>query len=213
MPRIAIEFLTSGNSGFYLALTVLAALLLGVYLWGNSQHKGEGKAEELQRTYRLLSRDLLEKIPDEQLVDAVAANLLAKLDKQNPDDYKTITVLSRGRCAVYSLWVFCHEIKSDGLSAYLKSPSGRFLDLAAGGFQTVGAAECAVLLQKVKEIGLFDEERLFSLQEKILDAIGREKPLVLCRDYIRANPDEFLDIFPSPDNSGGTPSDFDTFAE
>lgn len=209
MSMVTADFYIAGYNGFTFALLVLAALILGVYLWGNSLHKKEGKAEKLQHTYRTLSREILDKIPDEDLVDAVAANLLAKLDEQNPDAYKTITALSRGRCAVYSIWVICHELNSEGLSAYLKSPSGRFLELTVTGFQTVGADDCAALLKEVTDIRSFDEKDLISLQEKMLDAVGREQPLALCRDYIRTNPDEFIDIFPSSDNPDSKPSGLD----
>lgn len=193
MPITATEFFAAGDNGFYLTLLVLAALILGIYLWGNSHKNKEGKAEKLQRTYRILNREILEKIPDEELVDAVAANLLAKLDKQNPDAYKTVTVLSRGRCAVYSIWLSCHELSSEGLSAYINSPFARFLELTISGLELVGANDCAALLEKLKESESFDEKSLLSQQEDILNTIKREQPLTLCRDYIRTNPDEFTD--------------------
>lgn len=202
----------SGGFEFYLTVLVLAALILALYLWGNSHHKKEGRAEILQRTYKTMSREILKKIPDDELVDAVAANLLAKLDNQNPDAYKSITILSRGRCAVYCIWMSCHELKSEGLPSYIKSPSRRFFDLTADGFELIGANDCAKLFRQVKSFDPFDEEKLLLLQEKILDAISREQPLNLCRDYIRTNPDEFCDIFPS-DHAGGGNSEYDTFAE
>lgn len=183
----------AGNSDSTVLILILLTLILGVYLWNKSYHHKEDHAERLQKTYRILSRELLNSVPDEELVNAVIANLMGKLDKLRPDDYKAITVLSRGRCAVYSVWLTCHELKTDGLLTYLRGPSGRFAELAADGLELVGAAESAEALCAVRNLDLSDEEKLSFAEGQLMNAITREKPLELCCDYIRTNPDEFVD--------------------
>lgn len=196
MPTIWLPLaaaLASGDSYFTLAILIVAALILGVYLWGNSHHHKEGRAERLQKTYREMNSELLDNIPEEELVDAVIANLMGKLDKLHPDDYKTITVLSRGRRAVYGVWLICHEVKADGLLTYLRRPCGRFAELTADGLELIGAPESAAVLRTAKELELSDEEKVTQVQEQLITAIDKENPLELCRDYIRTNPSEFLD--------------------
>lgn len=209
MFAISADFLALRENGFVLSIMILAALILGLYLWGSNRHSNGGKAEQLQKKYKNLSRETLDKIPDKELVDAVAANLMAKLDKGKPDAYITVPILSRGRCTVYSVWLTFHELNSDGLSAYIKSPSGRFLDLTIDGMELIGAKGCAAALKKVKESIPLDEENLLLQQENIRSEFKQEMPLDLCREYIRANPDEFVDgVF-----SAGDSGKFNTSAE
>lgn len=209
IPVLATELFAAGENGFLVSILILAVLILGLYLWGSRHRSAGGKAEQLQKKYRTLGREQLDRIPDAELVDSVIANLMAKLNRKNPDPYVTIPILSRGRCAVYSVWLTLHELESDGLPAYRRGPSGRFLDLAVEGLELVGAGETAAALRQAKELNAFDEESLLLLQEKALGASAREQPLERCRAYIRANPDEFVDEPPA----GGNPEGFDTFAE
>ena len=183
---------------FGLALLILAALIIGVYLWASKRRSPSGNADRLQETYRVMTRPLLDAVPDGELVDAVAANLLAKLDKRRPDAYKTIPVLSRGRCAVYSVWMTVHELESAGLAAYLSSPSGQFVSLAADGCELVGAPACAAVLREAAARPLSQEEA-GALQARFLEAAKQEQPLDGCLSYIRDNHGEFVDDGPDND--------------
>ncbi len=191
-PLCATALFAEGGAGFGLVLLVFAALIIGLYLWGSTRKSQAGKADRLQAAYRRLTRPLLDSIPDEELVDAVAANLLAKLDKRKPDAYKVIPTLSRGRCAVYSVWLTLHEVESGGLAAYLSSPSGQFLTLAADGCELVGASGCAAALREAAARPL-DPTEADDLQARFLAAASAEHPLDGCREYIRDNPGDFVD--------------------
>lgn len=205
----ATNFFAVGGTGFNLVVLIFLVLIVGLYLWGSSRKIRKGKADQLQETYRVMTGGLLASVPDEELVDAVAANLLAKLDKRKPDAYKTIPLLSRGRCAVYGVWLTGHELESGSLYTYLHSPSGRFVSLAADGYELVGAPECAAVLRAAVE-ELHDEERLMGFQERFRSAAEKEKPMEGCVRYIRENPGEFLDV---AETSSVTDPGRDTFAE
>ena len=192
MPLCATALFSGDGSGLWLLLLVLAALVIGLYLWGNARKGRTGKADRLQETYKTMTRPLLDGIPDGELVNAVAANLLAKLDKRRPDAYQTIPALSRGRCAVYSVWMTTHEIETGGLAAYLSGPSGQFASLAADGCELVGAPACAAVLREAVREPL-DGRAAAALQARFLEAAARENPLDGCREYIRNSPGEFLD--------------------
>ncbi len=209
MTTYAATLFSSTSSVLYFVLLVLAALILGLYLWGNAHKQKQDRADFLQEKYASLDRPTLVALPEQELVNAVIANLLAKLEKHNPDDYKHIPLLSRGRRAVYSVWLTCHTVEEDGLQVYLHSPSGRFAELAADGLELLGANSCAAILREVRDIDTFDEERLLLQQEKLLAGIHQEDPLKLCAEYIRINPEDFIDV-PSSDNQG---PNFDSFSE
>ena len=193
MKIIFASVLAQSGSMTYILLFILLALVIAVYLWRNSHRQNEGRAENLEKTYTELDRKTLDGIPDGELVDAVIANLMKKLDLQNPDAYKTITVLSRGRCAVFSVWLAYNEVKKSGICAFLQSPSRQFTDLAGDGFELIGAEECAALMRSSMMLDLLDEDAMKLFDGQFTAAVQKENPLELCRDYIRTNPDDFLD--------------------
>lgn len=185
--------ISAGEPGFNFLLLVLAALIVGLYIWGCSRRDKGGRADRLQETYRRITREALETLKDEELLDAVIANLLAKLDPKKPDPYTVIPLLSRGRRAVYSIWLTCHELDSRGLRGYLCSPSGRFAEFAADGLELIGASESAAVLRDGLELDTGDDEATSEQERRLLGALERERPLDGCRKYIRDNPGEFVD--------------------
>ena len=77
-PITAAGFFDAGQPGYYLLILAFLAALVGLYLWGNRHKDSDSRAARLGRLYRELDEDKLAGIPDEELVDAVAANLLEK---------------------------------------------------------------------------------------------------------------------------------------
>lgn len=70
---------------------MLGVMVVGVvvlYIWGSHYKGKDSRAEMLQRRYGLMDADKLAEVPDEELVEAVVANIMAKVDKRRPDAYK-----------------------------------------------------------------------------------------------------------------------------
>ena len=182
-------FFSVGGGGYYLLILVFMVLLVGLYIWGSSRKRKDetgGATEE----YAYLTEETLAALPDDKLVKAVAANLIAKLDDRHPDAYAVIPQLSRGRCVVYSVWLICHELDEAGFEELFGSPSGEFTELAVGAMEELGAPRCVEALRKSMAAG---PEELSDLHADFLEAVEEEKPLELCAAYIRDNPSEFID--------------------
>lgn len=195
-PIPAAGFFDAGQPGYYLLILVFMAALVGLYLWGNRHKEQDSRAARLGRLYRELDENKLAGIPDEELVDAVVANLLEKQDRRRPDPYHTIPLLSRGRTAVYSIWLICKELDEGSFENLYAGPSAVFDELAADGMDLIGAPRCAAALRAAKDqIGDMEghAEELAQLHADFLEAAEDEQPLGRCVEYIRANPREFVD--------------------
>ena len=147
----AAGFFDAGQPGYYLLILVFMAALVGLYLWGNRHKDADSRAARLGRLYKTLDEDTLASIPDEDLVDAVVANLLEKQDRRRPDPYHTIPLLSRGRAAVYSVWLLCKELDEGSFEDLYASASSVFDELAADGMDLIGAPRCGTALREAKE--------------------------------------------------------------
>ena len=137
-----------------------------------------------------LQSDGVEIQPDSEVVRAVVANLMAKLDPRRPDPYRDIPLLSPGRCAVYSVWTACNELSGGNFEGFFASPSACFAELAADGYDRIGAPRCGDIL---REALAAKPEQLRELNAAFSDAAEAEQPMTLCAEYIRDNPAEFVD--------------------
>ena len=172
----------------------IALLLIGVILviMNRIFTRGQGpRSEQLQKKYAKMTRQLLDATPDTELVEAVVANIMAKQDPQNPQPYYMLPLLSRGRGAVYSIWLVNCELKTNGFDVLYHGPSAPFCEPARDGFVLLGAEKCAQALADAET--LTEDHDLAVCHDRYLDAAEEETPLTRCVTYIRDNPNEFID--------------------
>lgn len=89
------------------------------------------------------------------------------------------------------MWLICKELDAGSFEEVLEGPSAVFLELAADGFDAVGAPGCAAAVRSV--LTASSEEERAELHADFLEQAEVEQPLEKCVEYIRDNPDEFLD--------------------
>ncbi len=166
-------------------VTIVLAVVIGIYLHRLDKKEKSDPLAALYKQYGTLSAEAFAATPDNELVRAVAANVMAKTDRRRPDVYSLIPLLSHGQVAVYSVWLICHELDVSDMESLLRSPSGRFAESAADGFSLIGADRCAEAL-----LAAVESQNGAALR----DAIAAEQPLNLCVAYVRDNPDEFIDL-------------------
>lgn len=188
-----LAFLEVGSVEYILLLAVFLILVGVMYTLGKRRRAEQTRADELQKQYESLTKGMLEETPDDRLVEAVVANLMAKTDAKNPDPFYVVMALSRGRRAIYSVWLTTHELTEGTLKQYRITPSFRFAETAADGYGLIGADACAQALQAI----LDSPEETDALQQAFRDAAGSEAPLERAAAYIRENPDEFTDEPPA----------------
>lgn len=186
----------------YILLLVVFLILVGVMYWlGKRRTAPQTRADDLKKKYAQLTRAMLDEMPDDQLVEAVAANLMAKADDKVADPYYVVMALSRGRRAVYSVWLTTNELTKGTLRQYRETPSARFAEAAVDGYTLFGAVACATVLQKAMEAG--EPAEIFA--DSFRDAVKQEKPLALAAAYIRDNPDAFTDDPPAEEEGPEEP--------
>ena len=84
------NFFAVGRPGYYLLILVFLGCIAAVLYLNRRRTRTATRAEQLQKTYAVMTPALLEKTPDEEVVSAVIANLMAKLREHNPDPLITV---------------------------------------------------------------------------------------------------------------------------
>lgn len=166
----------------FLAAIALLLLLRRVLFPGDNSN-----AAKLMNTYRVMTRQLLDNTPDEQLVKAVVANLLAKAEEANKDAYAVIPALSRERCAVYSVWLFMNEMNGDDASVLRQSGQFGFSELAADGLDLLGFDTLATDLRGYLQTA---DDSIAASMTATLAASDLNAALV---EFIRVHADAFCD--------------------
>ena len=168
-----------------LVLLVVAVLLLRRIGAGHGDHS---RAARLMKEYRVTTAEKLAAAPEGELVDAVVSRVLAQAqDNRRGDTVKVLADLQSGPCAVYCVWVVCKEMAADGYAALMASESKHMASLAAESFTAIGAPQCACAFAALTAAADEETERAFR------EAVAAEQPLARCEEYIRDNPQEFID--------------------
>lgn len=170
----------------WIVLFIVALALLFVMQKVLFPADGSATAKRMA-TYRHMTPALLEKTPDEELVAAVVSNLLAKAQDERRDPYAVIPLLSRERCAVYSVWLMMKELDCGDPSHLRRQGQFGFSELAADALDMLGCNEAAAHLRDYLQTAA--EEHVEALR-----AFLKETDVnALLVDLIRKVPDEFCD--------------------
>ena len=110
--------------------------------------KEHGRAAQLMATYRRLTPETLAGVADEELIDAVVGNLLAKAEDARRDAYAVIPTLGTERCAVYSLWLLQKELEAGDATVLRQSGQFGFTELAADALDFLELSEAADALRE-----------------------------------------------------------------
>ena len=168
----------------YITIAVLTVLLIGLYLFSKyGRTESDARADRLEKQYKVMTPELLASVPDEELAEAVVANVFAKLDKHRPDLYTELPKMSPGRCAVTAAWLVDKEVNATDFETLFASPSGALTELAADGMDRLQASACAAA----------DDAARAECHADYVEAREQEMLEQKMIDYIRTFTGEFLD--------------------
>ncbi|MBQ3094653.1 MAG: hypothetical protein IJC52_05710 [Clostridia bacterium] len=165
----------------------IVALALLLVMRGVLFPADSSTAAKRMATYRHMTPALLGETPDDELVTAVVSNLLAKAQDERRDPYTVIPLLSRERCAVYSVWLFMKELEAGDPSHLRSQGQFGFSELAADALDLLDCGNAATHLRDYLQTA--DEADVAALR-----AFLRETDVnALLVELIRKCPDEFCD--------------------
>ncbi len=162
---------------------VVLIVLVGKVLFPSDR----GRAAKLMDTYRQLTPEKLAAVADDELVDAVVGNLLAKAEDANKDAYAVIPTLGQERCAVYSLWLLQKELETGDAAALRQSGQFGFTELAADALDFLELSEAAEALRDYLQTA--SETSIATVKDTLADdAVNR-----CLVELIRTHEDAFCD--------------------
>jgi hypothetical protein len=168
------------------------------------------EAFETRKMYARLSPEILAKVPDDELEQAVMDYVGTKIRDDYEHERLIVGKLRPGVQAVYVTWWVEAEVNNGGFNQYYWNSTGQFADEAPAAFEFFGATQHAALMreanavrgaevsamQKYKDQGSleafsasYDESKLGPLDDRFFGLSENLSALRIAK--IRAQPEDF----------------------
>ena len=162
----------------------LAICLFAITKLGR-RHNDDSRSAKLMKKYKTLTPDLLAATPDEELVEAVVACVLAEAaESRRPDPAYTLSKWVQPFTVVYSIWAVCKEMAHGDYPALTRTATREMVEHAVDGLPVVGAPKTAEALKAIVAAHKEGEDTA-ALEHAFHVAVEEECPLTLCVAYIR----------------------------
>lgn len=175
-----------------LLLLALAVVLLAI------RHLGKNKGANtrsaiLMKKHATITQETFDRIPEDELVDAVVSRVLAKAaESRRPDPVKILAGLPHGSTVVYSVWAVCKEMAVSDFSMLTTTATKELVEPAREALSAIGAPRCAEALEAMRAAHAAGEDGE-EAQDAFRAAVTAECPLSLCEGYIRDHAADFID--------------------
>lgn len=172
---------------------IVALLICFVAITKLGRRRGDdSRSARLMTKYKTLTPELLAETADDELVEAVVANVLAEANEsRKPDPLYTLSKLPQPYMVVYSVWAVCKELARGDYKALTHTATRHVVQDACDGLPLIGAPVTAEALKAVMDLhkegeDTTDAEKAFHV------AVETECPLALCVTYIRDHVAELM---------------------
>lgn len=145
----------------------------------------DSRSARLMKKYKTLTPELLAETPDEELVEAVVACVLAEAaESRKPDPAYTLSKWPQPFTVVYSTWAVCKELAHGDYAALTHTATRHMVEHACDGLPVIGAPKTAAALTALSETHKAGEDTA-EAESAFHTAVEEECPLSLCVTYIR----------------------------
>lgn len=131
--------------------------------------------------YPVLTAEILERVPDDQLESAVLDHIYSKIGGDYEHAHRVVLSLPKGFQVVYATWWVEAEVNNGGFNQYFWNPSGEFQNEALAGYKLIGALEHEKLVAEAvklnKEIQAAQEKYKRAGTLKAFSESYKENPL------------------------------------
>lgn len=166
-----------------IALALVVCMLAIAKL--SRRHGDDSRSARLMKKYKTLTPELLAETPDDELVEAVVACVLAEAsESRKPDPAYTLSKWVQPYTVVYSIWAVCKEMAHGDYAALTRTATREMVEHACDGLPVIGAVDTAAALKAVVEAYKAEEDTA-EAESAFHTAVESECPLALCVTYIR----------------------------
>lgn len=156
----------------------------------HNRRVGDGlrRLRENKKKYGTMTEALLAETPDEGLLEAVLANLWAKMRPDMTDALTVIQQQNRQRQHIFALYAVTGGVKQAGFEKIKESPDAVLLPMTLEGLEALGMPQSAELFSRAMQ-----EEEADAYDEPYIETFEGEGGRERMTAYIRDNAAAFCD--------------------
>ncbi|WP_444996089.1 DMP19 family protein [Aliikangiella sp. IMCC44359] len=121
---------------------------------------------ENRKIYTHLNKEVLLKISDEDLEQAIIDYIYSKIGDDYDNQYNIVKGLSKGFQAIFTTWWVEAEVNNGGYNQYFWNSTGEFAFEALYGFREIGAPKNALLMEQAIKIAIKEIPKMKKYREK-----------------------------------------------
>lgn len=180
----------------------LAVCLFAITKLGH-RRGDDSRSAKLMKKYKTLTPELLASTSDDELVEAIVANVLADAaESRKPDPIYTLSKKPQPYMVVYSIWAVCKEMARGDYAALTHTATRHVVQDACDGLPVVGATATAAAFKDVMALHEAGEDTA-AAEAAFHTAVETECPLSLCVTYIRDHVAELMGDESAEETSDG----------
>lgn len=122
-----------------------------------------------RKIHKVLTKEILDNVDDNELEQTVVDNIMEKFDKNFTNEFEVVSGLSNGRKWIYTSWCLETEVNNGGFIQYFFNSTGQFAYLTLDGLEQLGIPEHANLLRRALV--------LLGLKENIFENLRNENSI------------------------------------
>lgn len=143
----------------------------------------------IKEKYAVMTESLLDQTPDDELIEAVLANLWAKMDDDLSNAVEVLSQLSTQRRNLYALYSVTGDVKREGFVKTMQGADAPFMAAAGDALYAMDMQQSVALLKAAAAAPDAD-----SYQTPYIESFTAEDGKTRMVEYIRANPRGFVDL-------------------
>jgi hypothetical protein len=123
--------------------------------------------------HKILTGAIIDKTPDDQLLQTVFDNLSEKLPQDHTKEYETVLTFTKGQQAIYVIWCLDAEVNNGGFNQFYVNTSGQLAKLIPDALQLVGASKFADLVKRANKVYETEKEKITKNQDGTLEGFSK----------------------------------------
>ena len=121
----------------------------------------------------ILTADIIDKTPDDQLVQTVADNLFSRIPQDGQKMYETVLTFNKAQQAIFVIWCLDGEVNNGGFNQFYFNSTGQFAPLMPNALQLIGANKYADVVRQANKIYETKYDKITKDQDGTLDGFSK----------------------------------------
>ncbi len=163
--------------------------------------------------YDVLTNEIIDSVPDDQLLQTVYDNVVTKLPNDYRQEYETVLKWTPGQQAIFEICLMVGQVDNGGFNQFYYNASAQYSKLLPDALRLIGAEKFADLMERANKVYEQEKEEITSTQDGTIEGFSKsyeDNPLddldnefysldktenlaQIQTDYIRKHKEEFID--------------------